>query len=159
MVNSTSSSMPFLQAVFAETTPYSMLARVGMAAMFYAIVILKAVVPATRKKLQAYPTRWNKMHSRAGAALTSTAEETVLAFALSIHHITGGLLMLAGQLLRSPDLWVSGLCIEIGFEIIDIMALLANAWPYPLVQPGLKFITIAHHIPGISRTFIQTTKL
>ena len=99
------------------------------------------------------------MHSRAGVALTSSAEEVVLAFALSVHHITGGLLMLAGQLWQSPDLWVSGMCVELGFEIVDLVALLTNAWPYPLVQPGFKCITIlkiAHHLPGILCFIAQT---
>jgi len=73
----------------------------------------------------------------------------VLAFALSVHHLTGGLLMLAGQLSGMSELWVTGLCIEIGFEIVDIVSLVRNVWPYTMVMPGLKFITIAHHLPGL----------
>jgi len=123
--------------------------RVLLSAFVYAVFIVNGLVPVTRKHLQSYHVRWNKMHARAGQALTSTAEETVLAFCLSVHHLSGGLLMLAGQVFNNPNLWVSGLCIEIGFEIIDIMALLRNVWPYTLVQPGLRFMTICHHLPGL----------
>ena len=136
-------------SLLSETSAGSMAFRVALSAALYAVLILGALVPATRKRLQADEKRWSKMHARAGQALTSTAEETVLAFALSVHHLSGGFLMLAGQLTGFSELWVTGLCIEIGFEIVDIIALLRSSWPYTLVQPGLKFITVAHHLPGL----------
>jgi hypothetical protein len=132
-----------------ETTALSMAARVCLAALFYGVIILHGMVPVTRKHLMADTKRWNKMHARPGQALTSTAEETVLAFCLAVHHLIGGALMLAGQLTDSPALWVSGLCIEIGFEMVDVVQLFSNAWPYSLVQPGLRFITLLHHVPGL----------
>jgi hypothetical protein len=146
----TQASAPsFFDSVFREITPASMATQVTLAASVYTVLILNLLVPAVRKHLKRNPARWDKMHARPGQALTSTAEETVLAFALAVHHITGGLLMLAGQFLNMPSLWVNGLCIEIGFEVVDIIAILVNAWPYPIVQPKLRAVTILHHIHGL----------
>jgi len=60
--------------VVGNTTAGTMLVRIALSAFFYAGVILRSVVPATRKRLQSYPQRWSKMDARAGQALTSTAE-------------------------------------------------------------------------------------
>ena len=117
-------------------------------AVVYALVILRGLVPRLRSYLSSQPF-WLEMEKRPGQVLSHMGEEAVLALALAAHHIAGGVLMLAGHVRNDPQLWLHGLTIEIGFEIVDVLCLLTNAWPYPIVQPGLKFLTLCHHIPGM----------
>jgi hypothetical protein len=129
------------------TLPDLMLEASGWA-IVYTIVILNGVVPTLRKLLQAQPF-WQEMSGRKGQILTTMAEESVLTLSLSIHHICAGTLMLLGQVSRNDNLWLHGLLVEIAFEIVDVGCLLVNAYPYPQVQPGLRFITLLHHFPGL----------
>lgn len=131
-----------------EVTP----TRFAMEAMgwgaVYTLVILHGLVPTLRSRLSRHAF-WDEMLARKGQVLTSMAEESVLTLSLSCHHIFGGLLMLWGQMLGRPEMWLHGLLVEVGFEVVDIICLLMNAWPYPIVQPRLKIITIFHHLPGL----------
>jgi len=89
------------------------------------------------------------MKTRHGQVLKDMAEEAVLTLSLSAHHLIGGSIMFYGQVTNNPTYWVRGLCIEIGFEIVDIISLILNAWPYQIVQDKLRLVTIFHHIPGM----------
>jgi hypothetical protein len=70
------------------------------------------------------------------------AEEAVLTLSNSTHHIFGGMMMLAGQQLNNPTLWLHGMLVEIGFEITDLVCLALNKWPYPQIQPRLRIVTV-----------------
>lgn len=129
-------------------TPKSLLIQVAVWAIVYYAVILNTLVPRLRKMLQAQAF-WTEMTQRKGQVLTTMAEESVLTLALSVHHIFGGVIMLAGQLRGDANLWVTGLTVEIAFELVDVACLLVNAWPYPQVQPRLRTVTLLHHAPGL----------
>ena len=135
-------------ADFADVTWTSMASEVGCWAVLYTVFIVNMLVPYVRKNLSSKPF-WDAMTKRPGQALTTTAEESVLCMSISAHHLFGGVLMLYGQLTANPVMWLHGLFVELGFEIVDVFALLLNQWPYTVVQPGLKLITLFHHFPGL----------
>ena len=143
-------------------------AEIAAWAVVYQLLVLNMLVPALRTTLSKQPF-WTDMLQRPGQVLTNMAEESILTLAcvrprptpwapsrgrltprsLSAHHISAGALMLAGQLAASPDMWLHGLCLELAFELVDVVCLLRNAWPYPVVPARLKVFTLFHHLPGL----------
>jgi len=131
-----------------EITLSWMAVEVSVWAVLYAILIANMLVPYVRKTLSAQPF-WEPMLQRQGQVLTSMAEESVMAMSISVHHLFGGSLMLYGQLVGNEEIWLHGLFVEIGFEVVDVIALILNQYPYTVVQPGLRMLTLFHHFPGL----------
>ena len=118
-VNADSISEP----VELNVTLASMAMEVALCGVAYAILIANNLVPYVRKTLSAKPF-WSSMLKRQGQVLTSMAEESVLAMSISVHHLFGGSLMLYGQLTKNEQIWLRGLYVELGFEFVDVVALL-----------------------------------
>jgi hypothetical protein len=116
--------------------------------VLYTLLIVNTLVPYIRKTLSAKPF-WQQMSNRPGQALINMAEESVLCMSISAHHLFGGSLMLYGQVTNNSQMWLHGLLVELGFEIVDIICLVLNQWPYTVVQPGLRMVTLFHHLPGL----------
>ena len=128
-----------------DVTWIGMASEVGCWAIIYTILVVNMlIVPFVRKSLSS-----KQMTKRPGQAIINTAEESVLCMSISAHHLFGGVLMLYGQLTGNSVMWLHGLFVELGFEIVDVVSLLLNQWPYTVVQPGLKLITLFHHFPGL----------
>ena len=115
----------------------------------YQRLVLNSLVPSIRTRLskQAF---WPRLESKQGQFMKTLEEECVISLALAVHHLISGGLMLLGYLKGDPELWVRGVTIELGYEIVDTYALIASGYPYShMSSRRLKVATLMHHLPTL----------
>jgi len=118
--------------------------------VLYQLVFLRWLSPVIRRRLLASNVGQTATVAKEGFFLRSLLEEATFALTLSAHHLLAGGLMFAGYLQNSPGLWISGISAEMGYEIVDTLALLNDSWPYSAVRKKyLKVLPLAHHIPTL----------
>ena len=59
--------------------------------------------------------------------------------------------MFVATIIQDGDLWVHGALIETGFELVDIISLILNIWPYSggQMRPEIRAAFAFHHLPGL----------
>lgn len=88
--------------------------------------------------------------TKEGQLLKSLVGEATLAFSLSVHHILSAGMMLAGYAQRNPSLWLHGVAVEMGYEVVDTLAILTDSWPYSdLKTRSFKIVPLLHHVPTL----------
>jgi len=95
---------------------------------------------------------WPNLVGRSGAICTKSAQEDiVLCSVIFVSHSVGGLLVAYSIYTNQPWIFLQGVYVELGYEIVDTLCILLATWPY---KPGKEFIEsrvamLIHHLFGI----------
>jgi len=133
----TASLMPFIFEVL-------------VCAVGYQVIFQRLLVSTIEKRLINSSRGQTSAVIGDGTFLRSKLEEVAYSLSLAAHHILSGSLMLTGYLNGNSNVWLHGIALEMGYEVVDTLALLANSFPYSkLKYPALKVIPFLHHVPTL----------
>jgi len=88
---------------------------------------------------------------RKGVIATDAQSDSVYCINLAIHHLLAGSIMLVGWALSMPQVWDRGYCMEVGYEVGEIVAMIARLYPYhnDSIKKELKYALAFHHCVGL----------
>ena len=116
----------------------------------YLIVFQRWFAPFVRKQLLNSRFGQGPTVIREGFFLRSMLDEATLSFTLALHHLLSGGMMFAGYMLQQPALWLHGIAVEMGYEVVDTLAILSNGWPYSTARSKvMKIVPLLHHVPTL----------
>ena len=131
------------------TTLPELLPLILAAAVLYKGFFLSILMPA----INAYHAKqpyWSELKNRAGSFCVNAQDEVSFTTAVGLHHILGGLMCVYGVYSGDTRFWIAGACVEIGFEVADVGAIVLGTFPYNgQLRPELKSIILLHHAPGL----------
>ena len=100
---------------------------------------------------------WKEAHKVAGVFLGNGRDDAVLFTIFGLHHGLAAYLMHRGMVTTNPTLWRHGYLLEVGFEVADLFAMAMKIYPYNKFEgfkQKLKPALLAHHVPGITLSYI-----
>mmetsp|Transcript_41670 Transcript_41670/g.97542 ORF Transcript_41670/g.97542 Transcript_41670/m.97542 type:complete len:308 (-) Transcript_41670:109-1032(-) len=101
---------------------------------------------------------WYTAHKSTGVICENAQDDLAFMFSLGIHHFTAAAFFSWGKRASDSAVWRHGYLIETGYEIGDLLAMVAGLTPYNCsVRKGLTFSFFCHHIPGIGLAFFFLT--
>lgn len=140
-------AMTAMQSHRYNWTAFLLITASFLCAYLYNNLIMQRLLPLVRQYIRSIPALQLPLIPE-GSFMHSLIEEISFIISLSLHHLTSAFFLSIGQRLGSPLLWLTGIAIELGYEIADTYAMATNDWPYMgLKQQWVKAIPLLHHIP------------
>jgi hypothetical protein len=155
--------IPFVNEDLMSVTSQSLV----METFFWTLVMLAYMNFSAvwlRRRARTLPY-WKLAKQRGGIFCGNGQDDSIVLLLFGVHHLVAGSLMLVGMVQQGDagsTWWRHGYLLETGFELCDMLSLLARLYPYRMegIKPEMKPAVLFHHLCGTLLAYpILTTGL